>query len=160
MKIRFLMARFCADGHTGVTAQFLYRTYPSTLLWETFTAPAAVSSSTGATVLLSTLSDTKTDTVVRAGRAEVSVKRHINTDLQHYAASTWFVQTQICTGCICLCCGACWDTVGGKLLYTVRVCDQLCFCILWSVIHLFMQHAVVHECGKLWNLCTLLWSAE
>lgn len=30
-------------------------TYPSTLLWETFTASAAISSSTGAAVLLPTL---------------------------------------------------------------------------------------------------------
>lgn len=33
---------------------------------------------------------------------------------------------------------------GGELLYTVSVGDQL-----RSVIHVFMQHAVVHECGKL-----------
>lgn len=33
-------------------------TYPATLLWETFTASAAVSSSAGAAVLLPTLSDT------------------------------------------------------------------------------------------------------
>lgn len=32
--------------------------------------------------------------------------------------------------------------------WTVSVCDQL-----WSVIHLFMQPAVVHECGKLWHSC-------
>lgn len=50
------------------------QTYPRTLLWETFAAPAAVSSSTGATVFLPTLSDTKRDMIVRTGRAQTSHK--------------------------------------------------------------------------------------
>lgn len=118
------------------------QTYPRTLLWETFAAPAAVSSSTGAAVLLPTLSDTKTDMIVRAGRVEVSAKHHISTKLQRFEMSTCLVQTQICAGCVCLSCGACWDTVGGELLYTVCV-----------------TNCVFVYCGPLVStcLCNTLW---
>lgn len=63
-----------------------------------------------------------------------AVKRRINTELQHFATSTWFVQTQICTGCTCLSCNACWDTVGGELYVCVTNCGPLstCLCsLLW-----------------------------
>lgn len=112
-------------------------TYPSTLLWEAFTAPAAVSSSTGAAVLLPTLSDTKADMTVRAG------KRRIITLLQHFATSTvgWYKRRHAPGS-------RARPAVGGELSYA-----SVCVCEVCSVIHLFTQRGVVHESGKPWRYC-------
>lgn len=121
------------------------QTYPSTLLWEAFTAPAAVSSSTWATVLLSTLSDTKTDMTVRAGRGEVSRQtphKHRTPAFRNFHLVCTNTDMHWMHVLVVQC------MLGHSEWWTVSVCDQL-----WSVIHLFMQPAVVHECGKLWHSC-------
>lgn len=135
----------CCIRRMEIRVYSTVQTYPSALLWKAFAAPAAVSSSTLATVLLSTLSDTKTDMIVRAGRGEVSRQ----TPHKHRTPAFRNVHL-VCTNtdmhwmhvlvlqCMLGHCG--WRTVS--------VCDQL-----WSVIHLFMQPAVAHERGELWHSC-------
>lgn len=102
------------------------RTYPGTLLWETFTSSAAVSTSTLAAVLLPTLSDTKTNKKKHEGLRWTAGAQRTDVTCTE-TCNILFAQPQICAHVCCLVVH--WDILWGKVLCAVGVTNSVCaFC--------------------------------